>query len=180
MPCSCCWYFLLPIILRKQGGASKMKFKFNRKEFWASFLMLFIGIATIVGSQNYQMGSLVRMGPGYFPLMLGVLLTAIAALILFSPESLTEDAVDEDEVILSMPEQIKTWVLVVGSVVLFIIVGKYGGLVPATFVMCTTAALGDKGNTLKTAVILGVIMSIISAGLFVYGLQIQFPMFRWG
>ncbi len=157
-----------------------MKFKFNRKEFWASFLMLFIGIATIIGSQNYQMGSLVRMGPGYFPFMLGILLTAIAVLILFSPESLTDDGDAEDEIVLTLGEQITTWALVIGSVILFIIIGKYGGLIPATFVMCTLAALGDKGNTWKTAVIIGIVMSIVSAALFVYGLQIQFPMFTWG
>ncbi|HLS16821.1 MAG TPA: tripartite tricarboxylate transporter TctB family protein [Paenalcaligenes sp.] len=157
-----------------------MKFKFNRKEFWASFLMLFIGIATIIGSQNYQMGSLIRMGPGYFPLMLGILLTAIAVLILFSPEALTDDGDTDDGVVLTMREQVTTWALVVGSVILFIIIGKYGGLIPATFVMCSLAALGDKGNTWKTAVIIGVVMSIVSAALFVYGLQIQFPMFTWG
>src|SRR5690625_260217 len=157
-----------------------MKFKFNRKEFWASFLMLFIGIATIIGSQNYQMGSLIRMGPGYFPLMLGILLTAIAVLILFSPEALTDDGDTDDGVVLTMREQVTTWALVVGSVILFIIIGKYGGLIPATFVMCSLAALGDKGNTWKTAVIIGVVMSIVSAALFVYGLQIQFSMFTWG
>ncbi len=157
-----------------------MKFKFNRKEFWASFLMLFIGIATIIGSQNYQMGSLIRMGPGYFPLMLGILLTAIAVLILFSPEALTDDGDTDYGVVLTMREQVTTWALVVGSVILFIIIGKYGGLIPATFVMCSLAALGDKGNTWKTAVIIGVVMSIVSAALFVYGLQIQFPMFTWG
>src|SRR5690625_7289020 len=78
-----------------------------------------------------------------------------------------------------MREQIITWTLVIGSVVLFIIIGKYGGLIPATFVMCTVAALGDRGNTLKTAIIIGIVMSIISAGLFSYGFQIQFPMFTW-
>jgi len=156
-----------------------MKFKFNRKEFWASFLMLVIGVGTIIGSQNYQLGTLVRMGPGYFPLMLGVLLTAIALLILFSPELLTEDE-ESDGVVLSLREQIITWTLVIGSVILFIIVGKYGGLVPATFVMCTVAALGDKGNSLKDAILIGVVMSLISAGLFNYGLRIQFPMFAWG
>src|SRR5690625_5153587 len=157
-----------------------MKFKFNRKEFWASFLMLFIGIATIIGSQNYQMGRLIRMGPGYFPLMLGILLTAIAVLILFSPEALTDDGDTDDGVVLTMREQVSRWALVVGSVILFIIIGKYCGLIPATFVMCSLAALGDKGNTWKTAVIIGVVMSIVSAALFVYGLQIQFPMFTWG
>lgn len=156
-----------------------MMFKFNRKEFWASFLMLVLGVGTIVGSQNYQLGTLVRMGPGYFPLMLGVLLTAIALFILFSPETLTEDA-EEGGIVLTMKEQIITWALVIGSVILFIIVGKYGGLVPATFVMCAVAALGDKGNTLKDAILIGVVMSLISAGLFYYGLRIQFPIFTWG
>src|SRR5690625_5599426 len=102
MPCSYCWYFLLPIILRKQGGASKMKFKFNRKEFWASFLMLFIGIATIIGSQKYQMGSLIRMGPGYFPLMMGLFLIAIAVLLLLCSDVMTDDGATVSGVVMTL------------------------------------------------------------------------------
>src|SRR5690625_6047031 len=97
------------------------------------------------------MGSLIRMGPGYFLLMLGILLTAIAVLILFSPEALTDDGDTDDGVVLTMREQVTTWALVVGSVILFIIIGKYGGLIPATLVMCSLAALGDKRSEEHTS-----------------------------
>nr|WP_254045843.1 hypothetical protein [Paenalcaligenes hominis] len=48
-----------------------MKFKINAKELWSGGLLVLIGMATVLGSLNYQIGSLARMGPGYFPLMLG-------------------------------------------------------------------------------------------------------------
>lgn len=158
-----------------------MRFKFNRKELWSVLLMLIIAVPTIVGSLNYQVGTLARMGPGYFPLILGCVLTFLAVLLLFSPEpvdTLLDEVAEEDT--LTLKEQLLTWVIVIGSVLAFILIGKYGGLVPATFVMCTVAACADKRNSFITAIIIGLILTAVAVGLFRYGLQIQFPLFTWG
>ncbi|WP_278976525.1 tripartite tricarboxylate transporter TctB family protein [Oligella urethralis] len=158
-----------------------MRFKVNRKELWSVLLMLILAVPTIVGSLNYQLGSLARMGPGYFPLILGCVLAFLALLLLFSPEpveSLLDEIVEEDT--LSLKEQVITWVTIVASVIAFIVIGKYGGLIPATFVMCTLAAFADKRNSFMTNIIIGAVLTAVAVGLFRYGLQIQFPLFTWG
>lgn len=158
-----------------------MRFRVNRKELWSVLLMLVLAVPTIVGSLNYQVGTLARMGPGYFPLILGCVLAFLALLLLFSPEpveSLLDEIVEEDT--LSLKEQVITWVTIVASVIAFIVIGKYGGLIPATFVMCTLAAFADKRNSFMTNIIIGAVLTAVAVGLFRYGLQIQFPLFTWG
>lgn len=55
----------------------------NEKDFWAGLMFMGFGLAAvIIASLNYQMGSAVRMGPAYFPVMLGGLL-AILGLVVF-------------------------------------------------------------------------------------------------
>lgn len=161
-----------------------MGLRFNRKEIWSSALLLFLGMATVIGSSNYQIGTLARMGPGYFPLMLGVILMALGLLIAFSPNlEGGPDTGDDDGdglEVLSKSSQFKTWLLVILSVVAFVVVGKYGGLVPATFIMTTLSAMADRGNSLKTSVIAGIALTLMTVAVFHYGLQMQFPLFTWG
>ena len=59
-----------------------MKVK-NGKDFWAGLMFVGTGLAFALGSQNYLMGSAVRMGPAYFPTVLGGLLALLGAVIFF-------------------------------------------------------------------------------------------------
>lgn len=60
-----------------------MKIK-NPKDFWAGLMFIGSGLFfTIWATEFYQMGTAVRMGPAYFPAVLGGLLTVLGAIILF-------------------------------------------------------------------------------------------------
>lgn len=156
-----------------------MKLKINRTEMWSAALMLLIGMVTVVGSTNYKIGELARMGPGYFPLILGAILMVLGLLIALTPPA--ESVIVEDEDFkLAFLAQLKTWVLVIAAVVAFIVLGKYGGLVIATFAMTFVAALADKANSLKACLVLALVLTAITVLVFHYGLQLQFPLFTWG
>lgn len=152
-----------------------MRLNINRKELYSAGLMMLIGIGTTVGSLDYDVRSLARMGPGYFPLMLGVGLMIIAALILVTPSD-DADMVTEDD---NRP-QFRGWACVIIGVVLFIVLGKYGGLVPATFALVMVSALGDDGNSVIASAVLGLAITAMAVGIFHFGLQMQFPLFTWG
>ena len=156
-----------------------MKFKINAKEVWSGGLLVLIGMATTLGSLNYQIGTLARMGPGYFPLMLGIILMVLGLIVLISPDmdrSSADDGLDK----LGLKAQLMTWGLVISSVALFAILGKYGGLVPATFFLTFVAALADHKNTWKVALAVSVVLTAFTVGVFYYGLQMQLPLFVWG
>ena len=53
----------------------------NGKDFWAGLMFVGAGLSFMLVSQNYPMGSAVRMGPAYFPTMLGGLLAILGAVV---------------------------------------------------------------------------------------------------
>ena len=53
----------------------------NGKDFWAGLMFAGFGLAFMLVSFNYPMGSAVRMGPAYFPTVLGGLLALLGAVI---------------------------------------------------------------------------------------------------
>src|SRR5688572_24040913 len=63
-------------------GDNNMKIK-SQKDFFSGLMFMAIGIAFSWGATNYTIGEGARMGPGYFPLMLGILLTLVGLFIVF-------------------------------------------------------------------------------------------------
>ena len=49
----------------------------SQKDFFAGLMFMVAGIAFAWGATNYNIGEGARMGPGYFPLMVGLLLAMV-------------------------------------------------------------------------------------------------------
>lgn len=154
----------------------------HKHKYYSAGFMLLIGVATTLGSLGYGLGSLARMGPGYFPLMLGVLLCLVGILLAVTPDSADEIRADAEREPLRVivRRRLRPWGATVGSVIAFIFVGKYGGLAPATFVLIFMAALGDPKNSIKASFWLAIGVVAFAIAAFHYGLQLQFPLFTWG
>jgi len=56
----------------------------NGKDFWAGLMFTGFGLAFMLVAQNYNMGTAVRMGPAYFPTVLGGMLAVLGGFILFN------------------------------------------------------------------------------------------------
>ena len=153
-----------------------MRLKINKRELLSGGLMLLIGIGTVIGSLNYDVRTLARMGPGYFPLLLGAILIIIGALILVTPSTEIEEDLGRNK---GKPEY-RAWAFVILGVVLFAVLGHYTGLVIATFTLVLVSALGDRTNSLKAALLLALGVTVMAVAIFHYGLQMQFPLFVWG
>lgn len=152
-----------------------------RKRASSAVLLILLGLIAVYQSFDYNIGTAARMGPGYFPLMLGFLLLLLAGLVFISPDESEEQAPVEHKAKAELwRRRARPWVAIVGSMLLFIVLGKWGGLVPATFVMILVAALGDAKNTLKSAFFLAAGVTAAAVAVFHYGLQLQFPLFNWG
>lgn len=155
----------------------RLKFSINKREAWASGLLFTLGLGVALQSNSYSIGSMARMGPGFFPLMLGMLLMFLGLVCLFSSGLSANENEDEEDI---GPPEWRGWSCIVGGVIAFIVLGNYGGLVPATFALVFISALGDRNNTWRSALALSVFVTIIGVLIFSWGLELQFPMFRWG
>lgn len=153
-----------------------MRFKINKQDAWASAVMFALGLGVTLQGSNYTLGTLSRMGPGFFPVALGILLMFLGLVILFS-SGLSEDEEEEEDI---GPPEWRGWLCIIGGVIAFIVLGQYGGLVPATFALVFISALGDRTHNLLTALALSVFVTILGVIIFSWALELQFPMFRWG
>ncbi|MFA1683262.1 tripartite tricarboxylate transporter TctB family protein [Achromobacter dolens] len=148
-----------------------------KREAWAAGTMIVLGLGAIAQASTYTLGSLARMGPGLFPAILGVLLVLLGLIIArmaYSPMITEEDA---EEV---PPPEWRGWGCIIGGLLTFILLGKYGGLVPATFALVFISAMGDRQHTPRSAARLAVGVTILGVAVFSWALQLQFPLFRWG
>ena len=55
----------------------------SQKDFFAGLLYFAVGVAFAWGATNYNIGDGARMGPGYFPLLLGIVLAIIGGIVMF-------------------------------------------------------------------------------------------------
>jgi hypothetical protein len=71
-------------------------------------------------------------------------------------------------------------ICIILGIVAFIVLGNWGGLLPATFAITFISALGDRTNTVLQAFILSLAMVVVAVVVFWWALQLQLPLFRWG
>jgi hypothetical protein len=148
----------------------------QKKDYYAGGLMTLIGVGSVLEARHYNVGTLFHMGPGFFPIILGVVMTFLG--ILIAGVAAMASAVD-DQLIMPKPEW-RAWLCILAGPILFIILGNLGGLIPATFACVFVSALGDRDSTLKGSLILATAVTVCGVALFSYLLQVSIPMLRWG
>ena len=136
-------------------------------DFWAGLMFIGFGIGFAAVAQNYQMGTAVRMGPAYFPTMLGGLL-AVLGLAIFI-QSLVIDGPKVPAFVF------RPLILIIVAIVLFGILLKPLGMVIAAAVLVFIGAFGGHEFRWKEVAILYVVLALFSVFVFVKGLGLPFP-----
>ncbi|MGE5525733.1 MAG: tripartite tricarboxylate transporter TctB family protein [Rhodospirillaceae bacterium] len=119
------------------------------------------------------MGTAVRMGPAYFPTILGWLLVFLGVIVLI------QSFITPDEKPKKMDPRALLWIL--GSVLAFaLLVGPLNaGLVPAAIVIVLMSAYGGEEFRWRDAIISAVVLSAACVAIFYYGLGLPFRLFPW-
>jgi hypothetical protein len=140
--------------------------------------MILLGLGIALKGATYRLGTLMHMGPGFFPTSLGVLLVLIGIAIAAAGMTPTEG--EEDQSILPEHPEWWAWFCILMSPVLFIVFGRYFGMIPGTFACVFIAALGDRNKTWKSVLILSTVVTVFGVVLFSYFLQVPMPILTWG
>ncbi|MFZ3310407.1 MAG: tripartite tricarboxylate transporter TctB family protein [Xanthobacteraceae bacterium] len=164
-------------------STSLLRSLMGKRDFYAGGLMLLLGLGIALKGVTYRAGTLMHMGPGFFPTSLGVLLVilgiAIAATGLSSSPAEAAGEHSQGESILPEHPQWWGWLCILLSPVFFIFFGSKFGMAPGTFACVAIAACGDKQATWKSTVILATVVTIFGVSLFSYFLQVPMPIFSW-
>ena len=154
----------------------------NNKDFLAGWLFVLIGGLAVVIARDYPLGSAMRMGPGYFPAILGGLLCLFGGTLIVRgirsrrPPRRSAPPLLREEGNVAGGWGWRPLALIALSMVLFgFLLGRLG-LIPALAVMFFVSALGGREFRFKEVLILTVLMSAFAAGVFIYGLKLPYPL----
>jgi hypothetical protein len=150
----------------------------SQKDFFAGLMFTVMGIAFAWGATSYTVGEGARMGPGYFPLMLGILLAGIGLFVIF--EALVVETEDGEPI---GKAAWKPLCFIIGANLLFgICLGglpKIGvpalGLIVGIYALTFVAALAGEEFKVKEVAILATVLAIMSYLAFIVLLKLQFP-----
>ena len=144
-----------------------MTFIKNPKDFWAGVLYIVFGAAAIVIALNYPAGTAGRMGPGYFPRVLGGILIALGFIL-----SLRALKLQGAPMVFG---SFKPLLVVIGSVVVFGIAAPPLGLVAATILLVIVSSAASDEFRWKEAVVSSLLLAAFTVAAFAYGLRLQLP-----
>ena len=141
----------------------------DNADFWAGVMFVAFGAAAIYISRDYPMGSATRMGPGYFPHYLGILMMIVGAIVgikgLFKPG-----------------ERIGPWgfraIVALGlGIVLFGLTIEIIGFVPSLAILIVFSTLAGRDFRLLEVIALLVVLIAGAVGVFIYGIGLPYSLF---
>ena len=149
-----------------------MQFKIkNPEDFWAGLLFVGFGVVAVVVSLDYPMGSAMRMGPGYFPTMLGglmIVMGAIVTLLSFRVEG--------------PPVRAFPWKAAIMLSLGFLVFGwgiDHVGFIPSLFVLIVLCAAAGQIFRWRDTLIMSIVLIVGAVGVFIYGVDLPYPLFWW-
>jgi hypothetical protein len=142
----------------------------NQRDFGAGIMYMVIGLFFSIIAMQYPMGTAAKMGPGYFPFALGILMTLLGLLVLV--KSLGAKAAIE-----KIPKfHWRIMALITGSVVLYGLLLPTMGFIVAVFVLVFLSATASHEFHWKGTLINATFLVVFTYSVFVVGLKLQFPL----
>jgi hypothetical protein len=140
----------------------------NNKDVWAGLMLIAIGAAAIFVARSYPFGTALRMGPGFFPVVLGGLLIvfglAVLAIGLRKGESMTGSW------------SLRALIILPLSLILFGLLMEYAGFVPAMLVLIVGSATASTEFRFLEVLLFAAGLTALSVAVFVWALGLPYPL----
>ena len=139
------------------------------RDFCAGLIFLFFGVLAAYIARDYPMGSAVRMGPGYFPYILGILLALLGVVICLKGLVVHGERIES--------ASLRALLLVLGAVGVFAGTIESAGIVIATTLLVGIGAAASPESRLREVAVLVVFLLAVAVGVFTYALGLPFKIF---
>ena len=137
------------------------------KDFWSGVMFLVFGLSAVVIGQDYEMGSAGRMGPGYFPVVLGGMLSLIGLV------SVIRSFFHQGEGLGRFA--LKEAFLVLFAVFLFGLLVRQAGVIIAIVLMVMISSWASMKFRWSSALLLAIGATVFCVGVFVWALGVPLP-----
>lgn len=142
----------------------------NRGELAAAGVVVALGAIMVIEGRSYDLGDIGRIGPGFFPIALGVLLIAMGVGLVLEVRRLAVPA---------PPVHWRAMALVMLALAAFAVTVRTLGLVPATVLLVGIAGLADRTFRPRPMALTAAALSAVGYGLFVKAFAVPLPAIRW-
>jgi hypothetical protein len=143
----------------------------SQRDFFSGLMFLVVGLAFAWGATDYSMGSGARPGPGYFPMMLSVLMAIIGAVVIFTSLTIEVEGGDPIGDIAWRP-----LLVVVAAIVLFAVALPRLGLIATTPLLIIVVSFASTEFKWPGVLIASVVLDVFSWLVFVKGLNLTIPL----
>ncbi len=147
----------------------------KNKDLLAGLMFIVIGVVFFVGAYNYQMGTAARMGPGYFPRILGGVMAVLGVIVAgIGLKNQAQWAATE-----GIGWTWKPVIILTVAVVLFGAALQPLGMVIAIVLLTFISGVAAHDKNYRELAIITAIMCLFCAAVFVWGLKLQMKLFPW-
>ena len=137
------------------------------KDFWSGLMFIGFAAVTLIAASGYSMGRGGRMGPGYFPTLLGAVLALLGLILLVRSFAIRGEAVERI--------QLRPLLVLTICVVLFGLMIQPLGLVIALSVTTFVVAIAGREVRFKEAALLSTGLTLVAVFIFVFALRLPLP-----
>jgi hypothetical protein len=138
------------------------------RDFWAGLMFIAFGLGFVLVGRNYEMGTAVRMGPAYFPTLLGGLLLFLGLIVFVQSFTVSGSPLPRFA--------FRPLIVILIAIGLFGALIRSVGLVPATVVLVVVSSVGNYEFRTKEVVIMAIGLTLFAVGVFSYGLGLPFKL----
>lgn len=140
----------------------------NWREVLAGFAWVAIGVAAVVIARGYDFGTIVRMGPGFVPMMLGVLLVLFGLVAAWQGRFIPKTPLDI---------RMRPSAFIIGGIIVWVLLIDRAGFVPSTVALILIAAQAERDITWIEMTLLAVGMTLVGYLIFIRGIGIPIAAF---
>lgn len=138
----------------------------NPRDFYAGLIFLFFGVLAATLSRDYPIGSAMRMGPGYFPFVLGAILALLGVAICARSLALRGQVIERVDS--------RALILVLTAVAAFAATIESAGIIIAATLVLVIGAAASRESRHREVIALTLLLVALTVGVFVYGLGLPF------
>ena len=138
----------------------------NNRDFWAGLMLIGIGGASMWLARDYAFGTSLRMGPGYFPAVLGGVLVVFGVILLVRALKLRDD--------IEGSWSIRALVIMPLSLAAFGALMDTAGFIPALMVLIVGSAAAGREFRLREVVPLAIGVTFFSIAVFIWALGLPY------
>lgn len=157
-----------------EEGYPPMTARYSLKDLLSGLIFIAVGLAFGYAALGYTIGTALRMGPGYFPLILSGIIIVLGLVIL------VQSIIDGPDEIHLGKVPWAGMALIIGALVFFGLTVRGLGLLPSLFFTVTATSLASKRTGFIGGIVISALITLLCLVIFVWALGLPLPVIgRW-